>query len=240
MIKERIDPYLESNLLIRNYHLRRYDLAFNMITKRARKAFKRPLLILDIGCGYGFSALSNSNSSLMLLTDFDADTVKYAKRRYGNRRSDFIVCDAHFIPIRESTIDCLLMLEVIEHLKDPYLAIYEVRRVLKVSGLLFLSTPNAKKPTGNPYHVREFSCSEISEFLSSAGFKISSCKGIVIKRGMEIYSIISSVLQKVLGHFSKSLYVILNNLALFLVNAGFEFPQHSYFVFLSAHKESAH
>jgi SAM-dependent methyltransferase len=46
------------------------------------------------------------------------------------------------LPIPDSTVDVVLMAEVIEHVIDPDRALIEVWRVLKPSGHLVLSTPN--------------------------------------------------------------------------------------------------
>jgi SAM-dependent methyltransferase len=48
------------------------------------------------------------------------------------------------LPIPDSTYDLVLCFEVIEHLeKDPMAMLYEINRVLKDSGLIFLTTPNS-------------------------------------------------------------------------------------------------
>jgi SAM-dependent methyltransferase len=48
------------------------------------------------------------------------------------------------LPVPDSTYDLVLCFEVIEHLeKDPMAMLYEINRVLKDSGLIFLTTPNS-------------------------------------------------------------------------------------------------
>jgi SAM-dependent methyltransferase len=48
------------------------------------------------------------------------------------------------LPVPETTYDLVLCLEVIEHLeKDPMAMLYEINRVLKQTGLVFLTTPNS-------------------------------------------------------------------------------------------------
>ncbi len=48
------------------------------------------------------------------------------------------------LPVPDCTYDLVLCFEVIEHLeKDPMAMLYEINRVLKDSGLIFLTTPNS-------------------------------------------------------------------------------------------------
>jgi len=48
------------------------------------------------------------------------------------------------LPVPDGTYDLVLCLEVIEHLeKDPMAMLNEINRVLKESGLIYLSTPNS-------------------------------------------------------------------------------------------------
>jgi SAM-dependent methyltransferase len=43
--------------------------------------------------------------------------------------------------IKSEHFDCVFLLEVIEHVDNPFKAIAEVHRILKTNGTLFLSTP---------------------------------------------------------------------------------------------------
>jgi hypothetical protein len=48
------------------------------------------------------------------------------------------------LPVPDETYDLVLCFEVIEHLeKDPMAMLYEINRVLKDSGLIYLTTPNS-------------------------------------------------------------------------------------------------
>lgn len=49
------------------------------------------------------------------------------------------ICDT--IPIADSSYDAVICFEVLEHTSNPFLAIRELRRVLKKGGTLYLTTP---------------------------------------------------------------------------------------------------
>jgi len=82
-------------------------------------------LTLDIGC-------------------FNSPYTKYFPNRIGldiqAGQSVDVVADAHQLPFKSEKFDNILCTEVLEHLHSPYLAIAEMKRVLKSGGKLILST----------------------------------------------------------------------------------------------------
>jgi SAM-dependent methyltransferase len=104
------------------------------------------------------------------------------------------------VPVEDDTFDLVLFNEVFEHLRiDLIRTMSEVRRVLKPSGLLLLSTPNLRSLVGlwtllwrhrgchigsgiygeyeklsqhgHMGHVREYTAREVSEFLACLGLE---------------------------------------------------------------------
>lgn len=96
------------------------------------------------------------------------------------------------LPLPDASFDVLICLEVLEHLRrDPLFTLCEMRRLLKTSGTLFLSTPNINSarsirralewenpmffpsfgppPTGI-IHAHEYSVREILLLLERSGF----------------------------------------------------------------------
>ena len=53
-----------------------------------------------------------------------------------------IISDAENMPFLNESFDSIVMLEVIEHLKNPEKAIKEIYRILKKKGQVIISTPN--------------------------------------------------------------------------------------------------
>ncbi len=91
-----------------------------------------------------------------------------------------VEADAQQLPFRSSSVDTLLLLDVIEHVKDERVVIEEVWRVLRRDGMLILSVPNKglfqfldpqnlsgrikKTLTGEKYH-RHYSKSDLGRLL---------------------------------------------------------------------------
>ena len=46
------------------------------------------------------------------------------------------------MPFPDNYFDCVLLMEVVEHLRNPYVVLPEINRIIKKDGYLILSTPN--------------------------------------------------------------------------------------------------
>ena len=100
------------------------------------------------------------------------------------------------LPFEDQSVATIALCATFEHLRvDPLFALEEMRRVLQPDGLLYLTTPNLYRlgnvvsfalgrglafdpireygkirTVGHMGHVREYTASEIREFLAEAGF----------------------------------------------------------------------
>jgi len=123
-------------------------------------------VLLDLGCGDGrFSILSSNKAKLVVSIDLALSGLLFL-RGYIEREKIPNVCpvlaSAHNLPLRNSSVDSLLFVYVIEHLKDPRKVLSEIARVSKRNGQLILSTDNRifydlyqllfKKVTPDPTH----------------------------------------------------------------------------------------
>ncbi|MEM2779994.1 MAG: class I SAM-dependent methyltransferase [Candidatus Bathyarchaeia archaeon] len=101
--------------------------------------------ILDIGCGIGYVAfaLANDNSKEIHGFDLLPTNISIAKRFLRKSNISYYVMDATNIGFKDSSFDCALCLEVLEHLKNPAACLQEIHRILKPGGHLIVSTPNA-------------------------------------------------------------------------------------------------
>ena len=91
--------------------------------------------VLDIGCSDGMMARFVHPNSDYTGLDYPETALEW----YGSR--PHIFGDANQLPFSHSTFNCVLLLDVLEHLPDPHIAISEAWRVLSSDGILILKVP---------------------------------------------------------------------------------------------------
>lgn len=141
----------------------------------ARYAFARPrvsgLNVLDAGCGVGYgTAYLAAEAAHVTGIDVSEETVAYARRRYGGPQTEFRVGDLHALEFPNAAFEAVCSFETIEHVEDPEQMLAELARVLRPSGTLFLSTPNAPETTttpANPFHRVEWSAPDFERLLGA-------------------------------------------------------------------------
>ena|SRR5947209_4350276 len=139
---------------------------------------------LDIGCGNGavLEALSAYTHDI-----FGVDVSEEALSLTRERLPAATVAQADVqesLPFTDDYFDSVLMLDVIEHLQKPIVALAEIRRVLRAGGLLAITTPNAASPVryvrgekwfgvADPGHVSLYTVFTLTHALKRAGFRIT-------------------------------------------------------------------
>lgn len=131
--------------------------------------------VLEIGCSIGGA------SSILADRGFDvfaSDTSNYALTRASklakdtDRNISFYNFDVQKgIPINK-TFDIICVFEVIEHLKNPMIAILNMRNKLKTNGILICSTPDKNYDmSSDPTHINVKTKEEWIKIFNEAGFK---------------------------------------------------------------------
>ena len=87
--------------------------------------------VLNIGSGGEIGEIFKNAYKHFNLITIDVDST----------RNPDIVMDACSLKFPDNSFDLVCMMEVLEHISTPYLAISEIYRVLKPSGKLIMSTP---------------------------------------------------------------------------------------------------
>lgn len=91
--------------------------------------------VLDIGCSDQAVKAYLGEKTIYIGLDY----YRTATQWYGSRPQVF--GDAHALPFPSSRLDCILLLDVLEHLPEPDQCMAEIRRVLKPGGLLIIQVP---------------------------------------------------------------------------------------------------
>jgi SAM-dependent methyltransferase len=130
--------------------------------------------VLDVGCndGYGTVILAPGARSVAGV-DVSSHAIESARRRPGAEAIDFRVVGGAGLPFPDESFDVVTAFQVIEHVPDPRSFIAELRRIVRVGGVVLITTPNAAirldpgMTPWNPYHVREFTADELRSELAS-------------------------------------------------------------------------
>ncbi len=136
--------------------------------------------ILDAGCG---SSLTVQSLNHVIGMDFNFGKLRFL-RRYG---MPLVQGSAFALPFGDSTFDCVVSQEVIEHLPYDEVLFDEMRRVLKPGGRLNIGTPDYDTwvwrtiepiygflmPGGyKDEHITHYTRDRLTEILTRHGFAI--------------------------------------------------------------------
>lgn len=120
--------------------------------------------ILEIGCSTGMFLFQLKTRGYSNLTGVDpSPTCSVIAQKYydinviTNNLSDF-----HFL---ENTFDCVILIGVLEHVKDLKQSINRIRKILKPKGIFFIAVPDASEYfNGSDAPFQEFSVEHINFF----------------------------------------------------------------------------
>ena len=126
----------------------------NVIAKSLNATIEAVTRVLDIGCAKGFLALAFVNLGI---DAYGVDISSYAVSESPTEVRDRLhVCDIERgqLPFEDGFFDVVTMNEVIEHLHSFDHALKEVKRVLKPTGYIFITTPvNDDKSVKDTTHI---------------------------------------------------------------------------------------
>lgn len=136
--------------------------------------------LLDAGSNFGhFLTVAQEHYDA---TGFDLSpaAVAWSKQQFGVRST---VASVYNTGLPEGSFDGVTSWDVVEHLADPAAALDQLRRLLRLGGRLFLSTPDAGSLTARVMgrrwhyldpvqHITVFSRDNLARLLKQAGFSI--------------------------------------------------------------------
>jgi SAM-dependent methyltransferase len=162
--------------------------------RRLPRASERPML-LDVGCWTGAGTLrygeALGGASLRGIEVFEAEAREAETRGIEVARVDL---EAKAFPWPDASVDVVVCNQVLEHLKNIWLPMSEMHRVLRPGGHAILSVPNlsslhnrvllalGRQPTSirtfGP-HVRGYAFGEFRAFVARAGaYQVVRARGV--------------------------------------------------------------
>lgn len=154
-----------------------YRLKNNYVVERLKKISGN---FLDVGLGYGFLEREILDRKLDLDL-FGIDISKVAvDAAIKNLDGEFKKASIQSIPYSDNFFDCVVALDVVEHLPIESLkkSINEIYRVTKKNGLIIVSVPTNETSADriNNGHMIEYSVDGITNLLVRSGFVIEKIK----------------------------------------------------------------
>lgn len=98
--------------------------------------------VLEVGCGAGHILERIPRGSLTGV-DISPVQIERSKKRLGTR-AELLIAKGENLPFEDESFDRIICTEVFEHVLEPELILREMKRVLKMNGIISLSIPNEK------------------------------------------------------------------------------------------------
>lgn len=148
------------------------------------------LRLLELGCGHGNMLMEARQRGFEVQgLEYSSDAAQRANDKLG---ADLVrVGTVSEAPIPERSFDICLLVDVIEHVRDPEAVLKHIWRILKDGGVLFIATPSVDSWSARvlgrhwmeykPEHLFYFGRDTIKSLIENAGFA-----DIVISTGKKV------------------------------------------------------
>ncbi len=111
-----------------------------------------------------------------------------------------IVCDLHYLPLRDNSFDLVINEAVLEHVKKPWIVVNELQRVIKSGGYLYVKVAFMQPVHNYPAHYFNMTKEGLlSLFSDMTDFRI-------LKSGVDEDQMPSYTLMFVLSNYVRSLF----------------------------------
>lgn len=127
--------------------------------------------VADVGCGrapYRGRILAKNDVTEYLTIDHPDATEYYSKEFPLDVKADI----SDHIPLKDRSVDTVLLLMVLEHVPQPSAAIAELYRIAKPGGTLVLSTIQTHPVHDAPYDYYRYTRFGLQHLLEQNGFEL--------------------------------------------------------------------
>lgn len=101
--------------------------------------------VLEVGCASGSDALAYSEfASSYVGVDISDEAISNC-RKLEIDNAEFYCTDGHNLPVKDQAVDCVIVNSLLHHM-DLLTAFSEIRRVLKIGGVLIFREPLGTNP----------------------------------------------------------------------------------------------
>lgn len=132
--------------------------------------------LLDIGCGLGHFCRYIRARNIYIEPygiDISPKAIEYSKKlaKKTGMKMKFKMGDAENIPYPDNYFDFVVAQEVIEHVDSPARVLNEIKRVLKLGGEVYITTPvrgimgDDEEGLCSPEHVQEWTPNEFVKLV---------------------------------------------------------------------------
>lgn len=140
--------------------------------KAASEVVSGSIIELGSGEGYGIRFLAPLVKKYLAVDKFDTDISGHTNVEFRKQLLPSLA------GIADNSFDFAVTFQVIEHIQDDNTFVKEIHRVLKPGGKLLLTTPNRPMSlTRNPWHIREYTATELSSMVGKSFGKVE-IKGV--------------------------------------------------------------
>jgi 2-polyprenyl-3-methyl-5-hydroxy-6-metoxy-1,4-benzoquinol methylase len=179
--------------------------------------------LLEIGSGHGYLLkVAEKRGWIPLGHEIDCESARKISAKIGMK----MLCGEFTALEINNKFDAVIMLHVLEHLKDPVKHIKKINSVLNNSGILFIALPNIQSRSGlfkfgleklkikrrnvaayydTDHHLWYYTPFTIRKFLEMSGFeiiRIYSGEKINLKRGKFVNYLAEQFFSKIFWHSS--------------------------------------
>jgi len=156
--------------------------------------------VLEIGCSSGW-LIKDLKKKFKYINYVGSDVLKLTLLRLSKKykKIPFLKFDITKNPLKKIKFDNIIMLNVLEHIKDDYLAIRNTYKLLNQNGIIYIEVPahqflydNYDKQLS---HFRRYSIVDLEKKLKKAGYKI------IKKQHLGFFCFIPFALTKIINKY---------------------------------------